>query len=103
MPLWNKALEQYLLLMQHFPASDYIVEAHLRAAHCYAQMGSYRPARTMIYDLLAQAAHFETEHPELLSQARYRLGEYYAREALLEYAPLTDETLRDDLKVQEAN
>ena len=81
-PRWQDALGQYLIVMQAFPDSPYAAHAHLRAAHCYAQLGSYPQARKILFVLLAQAGlHGDAAQP-LLSDARYLIGQYYAQEAL---------------------
>jgi len=83
-PRWNDAVAQYLAILRQFPSSHYVAPAHLRAAHCYSQLGSYRAARKVLLELLAEEDLFSRDTAPSFSEARYRLGQYYALEASLE-------------------
>jgi tetratricopeptide (TPR) repeat protein len=83
-PRWNDAVAQYLAILRQFPSSHYVAPAHLRAAHCYGQLGSYRAARKVLLELLAEEDLFSRDTAPSFSEARYRLGQYYALDASLE-------------------
>ena len=94
-PRWRDALAQYLIVMQQFPAGPYAAPAHIRAAHCFSQVGSYLSARKVLLKLLVEEDLYRPEAAAVLSEARYRLGQYYALEARVakerEYGPAPQE------------